>query len=93
MKACVLDASVVVKWFLEILTLLEEAPIEWCDEASLLKGVFRLATELDRTVYDSVYLALAVRRECSLVTADRRFYNAISASRLARSIVWVENVV
>ena len=28
-------------------------------------------------MYDSLYLALALREECQLVTADERLYNAL----------------
>lgn len=38
-----------------------------------------LATATDRSAYDSMYLALAVRLETQLVTADARFANAIKA--------------
>jgi predicted nucleic acid-binding protein len=40
---------------------------------------FSIAATFDRTVYDSIYAALAVRRKAELVTADARLANALAA--------------
>jgi predicted nucleic acid-binding protein len=77
----------------DVLSVLGEAPIEWHEDAALFKEAYRLATELGRTVYDSLYLALAVRLDSVLITADRKFYDAVFASRLASRIVWIEDAV
>jgi predicted nucleic acid-binding protein len=47
-------------------------PIEALSEESL-----RLALVYDRTVYDSLYLALAARLDCDFVTADLRLANSL----------------
>jgi predicted nucleic acid-binding protein len=39
-----------------------------------------LAIEHKRSVYDCEYLALALDGSCDLITADRRFYNALHPS-------------
>jgi predicted nucleic acid-binding protein len=52
----------------------------------LLPIALKLALTYDRTVYDSVYLALALGRDCHVVTADKRFLNAIRATD-ARDLV------
>jgi predicted nucleic acid-binding protein len=49
--------------------------------ASLLGRAFELGLSLAHPIYDCVYLALALERELTLVTADRRF--ARVARRLA----------
>lgn len=59
--------------------------------APFLQAAFEIAWRLQRSVYDSLYLALAVAHECCLVTADKKFYRAVEASPLARYILWVEN--
>lgn len=56
--------------------------------AELYEPAVDLAARYDRTVYDSLYVALALREGCSLVTADRRLYNALS-SALPDTITWL----
>jgi len=45
----------------------------------LLSLAFRIATDYDRTVYDTLYVALAVRENGQLITADKRLANALAA--------------
>lgn len=51
-----------------------------------------LACQSGRTVYDSLYLALAVAESAPLVTADERLYNALKTGPLAPSLRWVEDL-
>ena len=51
--------------------------------APLLPEAIRLALRHDRTVYDCLYLALAMAHDCLLITADAHFVNALAASPLA----------
>ena len=44
-----------------------------------------------RTVYDSLYVALAVQMDCRLVTADEKLYHALKGGPLHTSILWVED--
>jgi predicted nucleic acid-binding protein len=46
----------------------------------LAVGAYKLAIAYRRSVYDAMYLALALQRNTRLVTADRRLYNAVSAA-------------
>lgn len=43
----------------------------------LLPDAYNLAVQYQRSVYDSLYLALGVRERCRLVTADEKLVNAI----------------
>lgn len=52
----------------------------------LVPVALKLALAYGRTVYDSVYLALALGQNCHLVTADRRFFNAVKTTD-ARDLV------
>jgi predicted nucleic acid-binding protein len=45
---------------------------------SLLAEAFSLATTFERTVYDSLYVALAVNSKAQLVTADERLARAVA---------------
>jgi predicted nucleic acid-binding protein len=57
----------------------------------LADTAWALASRLKRTFYDSLYLALAERQGCPLVTADRRLFNAVSPAGL--NLVWIEDIV
>lgn len=52
----------------------------------LLAPALELAIATDRTVYDCMYLAMAIDRKCRLVTADERFVNALAATPFAKHI-------
>jgi predicted nucleic acid-binding protein len=45
----------------------------------LLDLAFNIASGFDRTVYDSLYLALALQFKAQLVTADEKLANAVAA--------------
>ena len=74
----------------EILRAFGALPLDVRPSAVLLAAAFDIAVELDRSVYDSLYLALAVAEECVLVTADRKFHSAVHGSPLGDHIQWVE---
>jgi predicted nucleic acid-binding protein len=46
---------------------------------TLLPEALRIALAYDRSVYDSLYVALAVHSKTELVTADERLANALAA--------------
>lgn len=45
----------------------------------LLEDAFSIAATFDRTVYDSLYISLALRLKAQMVTADGRLANAVAA--------------
>jgi predicted nucleic acid-binding protein len=55
------------------------------------RTAWRMAVELDHSLYDCFYLALAVAEGGVLVTADRGFHRRVTASRWADRIAWVED--
>jgi predicted nucleic acid-binding protein len=44
---------------------------------SLISDALRIAVEFDRTLYDSVYVALATITNAPLITADERLFKAL----------------
>jgi predicted nucleic acid-binding protein len=46
---------------------------------ALLEGAFELAIATQMSVWDSVYLALAIEINCPMITADRRLFRGRSA--------------
>jgi predicted nucleic acid-binding protein len=61
-------------------------------EAPLLAVAFDLADRTQRTVYDCLYLALAVQLGGRMVTADLRLCNALAGTPWAAHLCWVEQV-
>ena len=50
-------------------------PVRQIPLRQLTDIAFGLALEFDHPVYDCYYLAAAIRRDCAIVTADRRLYD------------------
>ena len=50
---------------------------------------FDLAVRTGRSVYDCLYLALAVKTGCPLITADKRLVNALADTPLAKHVAWI----
>ena len=55
----------------------------------LIPDALNLAMQLDRTVYDSLYLALAVKSKSVMVTADKRLVNSLAGSPLKEYVAWI----
>ena len=56
----------------------------------LLEEALSLAATFERTVYDSLYVALAIRMKANLVTADERLANALAAHL---PVKWLGSVI
>jgi predicted nucleic acid-binding protein len=61
-------------------------PVETIESAPLLADALRIATATGRTVYDSLYVALAAREGAVMVTADERLVNALAGTGWAASV-------
>lgn len=59
---------------------IDSFPIHIICSNQLLPVAFEIAHAYDRTVYDSLYLALAKIKNCPLITADEHLVNAIKDS-------------
>jgi predicted nucleic acid-binding protein len=58
---------------------LRERDFETISTAGLIETAFEMAVAYQRTVYDSLYIALARERGIFLVTADEKLANAVAA--------------
>jgi predicted nucleic acid-binding protein len=76
----------------EIRTALRRAPVRLHPSEPLLEPAFELAVATQQSIYDCVFLALAVLLRARLVTADRRFFNFVHANSYADSVCWVADV-
>ncbi len=70
------EASRVVEAFVS------SRPITLWSSESLLRGAWQIASDLGQTVYDALYLALAVAEDCRFVTADDRLVRALRSTTL-----------
>jgi predicted nucleic acid-binding protein len=61
------------------LVLLREREFPTVPALKLLDRAFQIAADYGRTVYDSLYVALAVQTNAQLITADERLANALAA--------------
>ncbi|NLX60473.1 MAG: type II toxin-antitoxin system VapC family toxin [Phycisphaerae bacterium] len=64
-------------------------PIQVYEASELLPDALDLALRFDRTVYDSLYLALAVKTKTVMVSADQRLVRALADGPLKKHILWV----
>ena len=58
---------------------LKERKLPTVSSLSVLDVAFGIATAFDRTIYDALYVALAVHSKAQFVTADERLANALAA--------------
>jgi predicted nucleic acid-binding protein len=64
-------------------------PILTSASFELVSPAMALAADTGRTVYDCLYLALAIRENVPLLTGDERLVNALRTGPFARRIVFV----
>ena len=59
----------------------------------LLARAVEIGISTGRTVYDSLYVALAEREGVPLVTADRKLHRALESGPFAARVRWIEAVL
>jgi predicted nucleic acid-binding protein len=67
-------------------------PITRHQDRDLVDDAFDIAVQTGRTIYDSVYVALAARLGVRVVTADEKLRNALTATPWAAHLLWVGDV-
>jgi predicted nucleic acid-binding protein len=63
----------------QALVLLTQREFATVPSLKLLDKAFQIATVFERTVYDCIYVALAVQSKAQLITADERLANSLAA--------------
>jgi predicted nucleic acid-binding protein len=58
----------------------------------VMESAYAGAEATGQTVYDWTYLALAISQSCPLVTADKRFYQALVDPVLRKDLIWIGDV-
>ena len=67
-------------------------PIQSYPSAALRDKAFEIALETRSSIYDCLYLALAEALDSNMVTADRRFFQALQNASLFSRMLWVEDI-
>ena len=73
----------------ELLADFRTLPLCITSSSELIEPALELALRTGRTVYDCLYLALAVRTKSIMATADKRLVNALLNTPLEKHIVWI----
>jgi predicted nucleic acid-binding protein len=66
-----------------IVQALDALPLTVFPSRNVLEAALEIALASGRSVYDSIYVALAVALGCPLITADERLVNALAQDPLA----------
>lgn len=69
-----------------------QAPIRRHADETLVLAALDLAQQTHTTLYDNLYLALAVKLDVHCVTADRKFYRALGSTPFRKHISWIEDL-
>ncbi len=70
-----------------MLLMLRRLPVETFSLFPLIPLALEIAIAIGHSIYDCLYLALADREDCRVVTADERLRNAVAAGPMAQSVV------
>ena len=70
----------------QIVAALRDAPLEITPSAGFIAPAYEIAGRTGRTVYDALYVALAVARKCLFVTGDARLVAALAGGPLGSHV-------
>jgi predicted nucleic acid-binding protein len=75
----------------EVLGLFLDIGITFHRQSGLLSSAYRAAAVLNQSVYDCIYLSLALELGFPLATADDKFFNAVRVTDRSNSIFHIVN--
>ncbi len=73
----------------KLLAVFSRLPLRITASEKLIESALQIAVQYDRTVYDSLYVALAVKTDSVMVTADKRLVNALGGGPLEKYVRWL----
>lgn len=76
-----------------ILKEFRQLPLKYHSDKRLFHAGYALALGTQQSLYDCLYLALAETIDGAVITADRRFFLALSKGPYAPRIIWIEDMV
>lgn len=68
---------------------MQAVPLKIISIHELIRPALELALTSARSVYDCLYLALAIENQCVLWTADQRLVNALAKSPVRKHLRWI----
>jgi len=75
-----------------IINEVQNVSLEWHQDEPLFPKAFQIANETGRSLYDCLYLSLAVSLDAQMVTADLRFYDALKDGDYGSKLLWIEDI-
>ena len=64
-------------------------PLRIIPSGDLVESALALALRTNRTLYDCLYLALAIRTKSAFMTADKRLVNALAGGPFEKHVAWL----
>jgi len=74
----------------KILDNFRRSPLVVQPHGAFMRLAWEIALKHRQTFYDSLYLALAMAEKARMVTADRKFYEALAGTSSGRHLLWIE---
>jgi predicted nucleic acid-binding protein len=71
---------------------LGQLPIRMYPFGTLRDSSYNIAYRTGQSIYDCLYIALAVLLKGKMVTADRRLYDGLAKGPFKKYVLWVENI-
>jgi predicted nucleic acid-binding protein len=74
-----------------IVTEFQSLPVDYYSSMDLVDEAFKIATSTQRTIYDSLYVALAAQFGCQIITDDRKLFNSLKGTSFAPLLSLLED--
>ncbi len=71
---------------------IETIPLHWHTDKSIIASAIEIANQTARSLYDCLYLSLAINMHGQMITADKKFYDALQYAFFAQSVKWIEDI-
>jgi predicted nucleic acid-binding protein len=76
----------------QVIAKVQTIPLKWHPDAPLFPKAFQIANDTYRSLYDCLYLSLALAIDGQMVTADLKFYESLKTGPYANRLLWVEDI-
>ena len=70
-------------------TALRVFPVQYYPFSDLMDPAYRIAIKTNRSLYDCLYIALAILHKNQMVTADRKLYESMAAGPFGIHLQWI----